>query len=73
MAGNMAKYPSTLFSDCLNVVKHSKLPPGDRLSGKRVYSGIIMEADAREGTCIQDIVKVSAHKDLDEAGIDQFE
>eukprot|EP00959_Pyramimonas_sp_CCMP1952_P055220 1154406-Pyramimonas_sp.AAC.1 len=32
MAGNMAKYPSTLFSDCLNVVKHSKLPPVERLS-----------------------------------------
>ena len=73
MAGNMAKYPSTLYSDCLNVVKHSKLPPVERLSGKRAYSGIIMEANAREGTCISDIVKVAAHKDIDEAGIDQFE
>ena len=73
MAGTLAKYDSVLYSDCLNVVKHSNLPLPDRLSGKRVYSGIIMEANAREGSKIGDVIKVKAHQDLEEAGLSDQE
>eukprot|EP00959_Pyramimonas_sp_CCMP1952_P289175 6047884-Pyramimonas_sp.AAC.1 len=68
----MVKYPYTLYSDCLNVVRHSNLPSGDRLSGKRMYSGVTSEANARGGNRTS-VVKVAAHKGLDEPGINTFE
>eukprot|EP00959_Pyramimonas_sp_CCMP1952_P072975 1524771-Pyramimonas_sp.AAC.1 len=41
MAGKMAKSPSALRSDCLNAPKHSNLPSGDGLPGKRMHSGVM--------------------------------
>eukprot|EP00959_Pyramimonas_sp_CCMP1952_P315337 6599751-Pyramimonas_sp.AAC.1 len=68
----MAKYHSTLHSGCLSAAKHSNLPTVDGLSGKRTYSGVILEANARGGNEVSAVVKVAAHKDPDESGVDAF-
>ena len=66
-------FPSTLYSDCANVVHHSQLPLPERYSGKRSYSGMIMHANHVEGNLITSIVKVKAHRDVEEAGISAHE
>ena len=62
---------STLYSDRTNVVHHSLLPLPERSSGKRSYSGMVMHANNIEGDLAESVIKVKAHRDVDELGISE--
>eukprot|EP00959_Pyramimonas_sp_CCMP1952_P414751 8689667-Pyramimonas_sp.AAC.1 len=62
-------FHSVLYSDCANVAHQSGLPETERYSGKRTYSGMILQASSCEGQLVEDIVKVKAHLSLEEEGL----
>eukprot|EP00959_Pyramimonas_sp_CCMP1952_P404854 8485026-Pyramimonas_sp.AAC.1 len=49
--------PSVLYSDCASVVHRPLLPIPERYSGKRPYSGMILDANNEEGDRIKSIAK----------------
>ena len=58
---------SEVFSDCLAVVNHFLLPPSERLSYRRRYSGMFLYINGSPH--IPAAFKVKAHLDQNEVGI----
>ena len=64
---------ASLYSDCASVVSVCARDARDRLSGKRAYVGSVLEGFSGASGKIDTVIKVAAHKELDEAGISDAE
>ena len=65
--------PACIYSDCASVVSVCSRDPVDRLSGKRAYAGSVLECFSGASGKIQDVIKVAAHKDVDDPDITDVE
>ena len=71
-ANVLASSSVSVFSDCSNVVNLACRPRGEQLSGKRAYSGAVLQIFA-QGSKPAPCIKVAAHKDPDDPNNDAAE
>eukprot|EP00959_Pyramimonas_sp_CCMP1952_P390289 8178445-Pyramimonas_sp.AAC.1 len=62
--------PSTIITDCANVVTQHELPRDAQTFFKRLYAGVFVQLLSRpERRHIREVLKIKAHQSLSEEGI----